>query len=554
MTLRRVVQTVCLVLFALLALGTAEALVGGSAVPFAPGRDLLVRLDPAAALLAAVADRSVSLAILPGLAVLASGLVLGRAFCGWVCPFGAMLDITDPLLRRLAGKRRNVPRAGGRTLPRRLKFGVLAGLLSAAACGVSLAFWAAPLPLAARLWGLAGREGLSRLADAGLRVIDPLARGLGATGLAFAEVKLPSYATLSFTLLFFALAFGLGLLGSRVWCRCLCPAGAALGLLSRLAPWCRTVGEGCTSCGACARACPAGAIGSDFTATDHAECLKCLRCRDTCPQDVVRFGFTRTEQAAFSPLRRTLVGGAALGAGAAALGLYGPALGAALAKGNGPGVLRPPGALPEQDFLARCVRCGLCATACPTNTLQPAWLAAGGLGMFSPVVTPVKGFCNPLCHACAPACPTAAIRVVAPGDRLFAKLGTAYIERKDCLAWEKKKKCLVCDEVCPYDAISFKPEPDNPVRVPHVDAKRCAGCGFCEHHCPAVNPVRGSKAIVVRAKDALRPRTGSLRAAAEGAGLRLIYTPKKKGTDGAQGAEPPAPEPSPNGLPPGFSE
>ena len=36
--------------------------------------------------------------------------------------------------------------------------------------------------------------------------------------------------------------------------------------------------------------------------------------------------------------------------------------------------IRPPGALPEEDFLAACIRCGLCVRDCPYDTLQLAEL------------------------------------------------------------------------------------------------------------------------------------------------------------------------------------
>ena len=53
-----------------------------------------------------------------------------------------------------------------------------------------------------------------------------------------------------------------------------------------------------------------------------------------------------------------------------------------------PGLIRPPGAAPEKKFLSLCVRCGECMAACPTNTLQPIWLTAGFIGLFSPAITP----------------------------------------------------------------------------------------------------------------------------------------------------------------------
>jgi ferredoxin-type protein NapG len=34
--------------------------------------------------------------------------------------------------------------------------------------------------------------------------------------------------------------------------------------------------------------------------------------------------------------------------------------------------LRPPGALPEEEFLGACIRCGLCVRDCPYNTLELA--------------------------------------------------------------------------------------------------------------------------------------------------------------------------------------
>lgn len=567
--------------FVLLAWGAGQAVPGNEILPRDLPRDLLVRLDPAVALAASVAGRAFIGAVVPGLVVLASALLLGRAFCGWACPFGAMVDAGDAVWRRLAKTRR---RKAGRpesrrndaarrpAVPRLPKYAVLAGVLAAALAGLDLVFWAAPLPLAARFWALAAWPPVARLAETGLSLAAPLARRMEATGLAFAEIPVPGYAATGYIVGFFALVLAGGLLAPRLWCRMLCPAGAAMGLAGRAAPWRRRVDHACTACGACARQCPAGAIPvAAPRATDHAECLKCLRCADVCPVDAVRFALRDVVGAdapgalgaaipapdatgAGSPharsQRRALLAGLAVGACAAALGHAAPAL------GRPEGVLRPPGALPEPDFLARCVRCGLCAAACPTNTLQPAWLASGALGMFSPVVTPARGFCDPACHACARACPTTAIRRLTD-ERTYAKIGTAEVLRDHCLAWAKKKRCLVCDEVCPYDAIALKPEPGYAVGVPHVDPARCAGCGFCEKHCPETAQATGEKAIVIRTRDALRIATGSMRAAAEARGLRLVFTPRKP--DGAHGEEaPPHPDddgaPPSGGLPPGFTE
>src|SRR5690606_34520826 len=71
--------------------------------------------------------------------------------------------------------------------------------------------------------------------------------------------------------------------------------------------------------------------------------------------------------------------------------------------------LRPPGALSEDEFLAACVRCGLCVRACPYDTLHLATLgdeAALGTPYFIARETPCY-MCADV--PCAKACPTGAL-------------------------------------------------------------------------------------------------------------------------------------------------
>ncbi len=167
--------------------------------------------------------------------------------------------------------------------------------------------------------------------------------------------------------------------------------------------------------------------------------------------------------------------------------------------------VRPPGAVPEADFLARCVRCGACVAACPTNALQPLYVATGLSGVFAPGLVPAGGLCDPHCARCGEACPTEAIRELAGDERLWAKTGTAEIEPERCIAWADGERCMVCDEVCPFDAVIFRLEAGRAVAVPHVEAARCAGCGACENACPVKRPA----AIRVTPRDALRLAAGS---------------------------------------------
>lgn len=541
MGFRRGVQIVCLLAF--------WVLLGLAAYPLVPALpvDAFLRLDPAAAAVTMAAARAWIAAFLPAALLLAATFLLGRFFCSHVCPLGTTIDGCDRLLQ--PSRPRDAVRvpAGWH----RGKYLVLAALVGGALLGVSLVYLAAPLPLATRLYALILRPVLQLAADAALSAAHPLADRWDWTWLAFAQVPSHRYALPWFTFLGSGLVLALGLRAPRLWCRALCPAGALLALCARRPVIRRTVSPACTACGLCRRRCPVGAIGEDPRQTRHAECIVCQTCVSVCPEKAVAFaasgGGDRLAQGPFSPSRRQWLAAGLGGMGAAAVTLTGAEhlLGAqGLARLVPTALIRPPGALPEADFLARCIRCGACLRACPTNTLQPLGGVTGLSGFYTPVVTPSLGACEPQCNACGHVCPTGAIRPLPPGEKLWAKIGTAQVLRHKCLAWELDRPCLVCDETCPYDAVEFRRVPGQKVAVPFVAEERCAGCGFCEHHCP----VTAQAAIVVEPMEALRLDSGSYVRKGRELGLRLEVRPA-----GGPAAPPGVPGPS-GTLPPGFTE
>jgi MauM/NapG family ferredoxin protein len=361
------------------------------------------------------------------------------------------------------------------------------------------------------------------------------------------------FSTLPFLLLFFTALFALNRISPRFWCRYICPSGALLGLLSTKPVIRRQVSDACSFCGICAKSCPMGAISpNDVKQTHHQECSVCRTCENACPEKAIFFSRRvkkgrKVESQRILPSRRQFLLSGLAGAGLAITGLTGLH---SLHGKSGPGqvapegLIRPPGSLPEMDFLARCVRCGACMSACPTNTLQPIWFEAGWLGLFSPELTPKRGFCNPECHQCALVCPTQAIPYLNREERIWAKTGTATINRQKCLAWEQQKPCMVCDEVCPFKAVEFRREEGNPVAVPEVNENRCAGCGYCEHYCP----VQNQAAIIVTPNGALRLGKGSYEKQARAQGLELVIRPK-----GAYGYRVPSFLDA-SGTAPGFEE
>ena len=68
------------------------------------------------------------------------------------------------------------------------------------------------------------------------------------------------------------------------WCRCFCPYGALLGLLSICSPLAVTRNhESCTQCGKCSGACPAGIAVQNRRRVSGPECTGCMECVNACP-------------------------------------------------------------------------------------------------------------------------------------------------------------------------------------------------------------------------------------------------------------------------------
>ncbi|MFK5968682.1 MAG: ferredoxin-type protein NapG [Candidatus Marithrix sp.] len=176
---------------------------------------------------------------------------------------------------------------------------------------------------------------------------------------------------------------------------------------------------------------------------------------------------------------------------ACGVGLFGTGLAfyANQSKALPPYVIRPPGALSEEDFLGACIRCGLCVQDCPYDTLKLAELGdaiAIGTPYFIARSVPCE-MCEDI--PCIKVCPTGALDHSLT-DIEKSRMGLAVlIDQETCLNF-LGLRCDICYRVCPLideaitlNAIHNRRSNKHTMFLPIVHSDYCTGCGKCEYAC-----------------------------------------------------------------------
>ncbi len=461
-----------------------------------------IRLDPLGMLAGIIASRALLVGSALALFIVLLTLVFGRAWCGWLCPLGTVLDVFAP-------RHRNLPSLKDQSGLRGIKYFLLLAIVVAALFANLTLLIFDPLTIVLRTFTTAVWPALDRIvtaAETALYNIQFLQAPIDAFDAAIRPALLPDaplyYRDAALFMGFFVALVALNWIAPRFWCRYLCPLGGLLGLLSRVSLVRRVVvADACTGCDACARVCPTGAIPPGKQgASDPAECTMCLECLRACPRGGETFKpvIGMAQRQPYDPGRRQAL--AALGAAAIGAGLL---RSEAAARRDDPHLARPPGSR-ENDLVSKCIRCGECMRACPTGGLQPALFEAGLEGMWTPVLLPRLGYCDYSCNACGQACPVQAIPSLSLDAKRLTVIGKAYIDTNRCIAWADHKACIVCEEMCPLPEKAIKLDVTQArtadgamvdVKLPMVNRDRCIGCGICEYKCP----LNGEAAIRVYA-------------------------------------------------------
>ncbi len=288
------------------------------------------------------------------------------------------------------------------------------------------------------------------------------------------------------TSVFFGLVVYLSYYHGRLFCNMLCPAGAFLGLLSRLSIFKIVIDENnCEECGLCERVCKANCIKSASKEIDFAACIGCFNCLAACPTVGMSYEgrWRRSPRTSIevSKERRIVLKASVF----PALGLLLPEI----AKNSTSEInqsrfeesrknpISPPGSIGVERFSSYCTACHLCISSCPTQVLFPSLFDYGLAGIFQPKMNYEASYCNFDCVICSQVCPSGAILPLDPDTKKQVQIGKAFFVKDDCIVVTKKKDCGACSEHCPTKAVRMVPY--ERLVLPEVNDDLCIGCGAC---------------------------------------------------------------------------
>jgi polyferredoxin len=465
--------------------------------------------------LALTAGASLSLACI---AIVIATLMVGRVYCSFLCPLGALQDVIARL-SSLVEKKKKRKLAYATPVPR-----IRAVVFSLAILGV-VSGWGGLVLSLLDPYSNFGRI-VSGLLRPLLQLVFRILPGVGsAKNVPFHWITLGA---LLAPLIALGVVGAMAALRGRLYCNTVCPVGTLLGFISRHAAFRLKITPGCLKCEKCVGVCKAQCIDPHSGRIDNSRCVSCYNCIPECKGKFIghRLYWGKQSNAPLEPCtaltaakasesvvvpnyrRRAVMTGGAL----ALVGAVGGELiwanepkqydGENIAAGNSckranatpqeDRSVRPPGSVSLEKFLDHCTACQLCVSVCPTHVLRPSSLQDGVAGLLKPHLDFAASYCDYVCKRCGDACPSGALSALSLVEKQHTRIGLARFDASRCIVETKRTSCTLCIDRCPVKAIETVALNDN-LRLPQVKALQCIGCGRCEHECP----VPGKKAITV---------------------------------------------------------
>jgi polyferredoxin len=448
-------------------------------------------------------------------------ILLGRFFCGWICPLGTLGQATGRLRRP-----RRAEKEADRYRPvQEIKVAVLLFALGGAVAGAQ---WSGILdPLCLLVRGLAVgfgpgiewtvREGAAVLARTPLApVTEPVYRTVRDRLLAPHPPHFEQGLTLALLLV---TVLALSWIIRRFWCRILCPLGALLGVTARIGALRLRQDEGrCTSCAICTYHCQGAADPDVMGGWRASECFVCGNCTASCRRHGLAFGFERPRMigmiaglarrvarafrrrpaaapAAISPAAAasTTASSTAASTAAASFSVGGPAdTSASLSPGPSPvrsqQAVAATANLTRRGFLAT-LALGLASG--PIARSAPSRAVPRGSIIRPPGAGPEAEFLDRCirCGECMKVCPANGLH---PSGLEAGAAGLWAPVLRTRLGY-CEYHCTLCGQVCPTGAIPRLTPADKErtfIGLAWVDTGRClpyafaTPCIVCEEHCP----------------------------------------------------------------------
>jgi ferredoxin-type protein NapH len=240
--------------------------------------------------------------------ILVLALVLGRFFCGWICPFGLYMDLMTRIRGFFSKKHFSFSAKTSTALGQARYVIIAAFLIISVVFGSQMIFGVSLVP-GVNLSNFSNAEGgfVTNYLQAPFCLVCPmrplcvlLECGLGymnsnyAFALTTGFLDTLGYYVTSINVIILIVVTILAFAFRRFWCR-ICPLGGLTALLSTFWPFKKIAltklekkEEKCTKCGICKRVCPTQVTevfeksGGDVTVSG---CMLCFRCVEMCPYE-----------------------------------------------------------------------------------------------------------------------------------------------------------------------------------------------------------------------------------------------------------------------------